>query len=105
VKVEGLTRRQIKERVIEHLKTTLSDMALGLRSQDETGKLKNISAAESDAVFVDNVPEFMVHSVAKHIDDESDRRRLSRLEQKMEQLIQALEGTQKQLPAAEPKAK
>ncbi len=60
--VAGLTTNEIKEKVVIHLRKSLTDSALGLLELDETtgepkkdenGKLKAIPPSESEAVFVD----------------------------------------------------
>ena len=60
--VAGLTTAEIKEKVIIHLRKSLTDTALGIveidektgePKKDENGKLKPIPPAESEAVFVD----------------------------------------------------
>lgn len=53
VYVAGLTTREIKEKVVIHLRKYLKDEVLGLIGTDKDGKEIEIPPAESDRVFVD----------------------------------------------------
>lgn len=53
VYVNGLTVREIKEKVIIHLRKYLTDEVLGLVGFDENNKRIAIAPADSDRVFVD----------------------------------------------------
>lgn len=53
VYVSGLTLRQIKEKIIIHLRPFLTDEALGLIGEDRDGQPIQIAPEESDRVFVD----------------------------------------------------
>ena len=52
--VEGLTRNQIKVRVIELLRAKLSDEVLGLIKEDAQGQQQTIAPVDSACVFVDD---------------------------------------------------
>ena len=54
--VVGLNRDQIKVKLIEKLRTHLSDSVLGLYSE-QSGKVKAIPPLQSDRVFVNDQPE------------------------------------------------
>jgi protein involved in polysaccharide export with SLBB domain len=58
LRVEGLNRSQVKERLVLHMRKYLSDEALGLGSRDpEEGRdAQPIHPAQSDRVFVDDAP-------------------------------------------------
>ncbi len=53
VYVNGLTIREVKEKIIIHLRKYLSDEALGLLGVGPEGRSITIKPAESDRVFVD----------------------------------------------------
>jgi RNA polymerase sigma factor (sigma-70 family) len=53
VHVNGLTVREIKEKVVTHLRQYLSDETLGLIGVDQQGNELRIAPADSDRVFVD----------------------------------------------------
>jgi polysaccharide export outer membrane protein len=53
VYVNGLTVREIKEKVVIHLRQYLSDETLGLIGVDQQGNELRIAPADSDRVFVD----------------------------------------------------
>jgi RNA polymerase sigma factor (sigma-70 family) len=102
VMVEGLTRRQIKEKIIAHLQKHLTDEVLGLSFVDERGLRKAVPPAESDTVFVDDVPSDSngradVNRRARP-EPAGDSGRLLRLEQKVDGLIEAFDRLQRQQP-------
>ena len=89
--VEGLTRDQIKAKLIEHLRKFLFDEILGLVEMDEQGKSVVVNPVDSNRVFVED-----------HIYQRGDQeRRLEALETKMEEILTAVRnlGT---APAAPP---
>jgi polysaccharide export outer membrane protein len=53
VYVAGLTTKEIKEKIIIHLRKYLRDEVLGLIGEDKDGNPIEIAPAESDRVFVD----------------------------------------------------
>ncbi len=75
LKVEGLTPREIKVKVIEHMQKYLIDEALGLIGEDpRTGKFIKLAPEDSDRVFVDDEQnaKFMtpdVKSLKRQLDD------------------------------------
>jgi RNA polymerase sigma factor (sigma-70 family) len=58
VKVAGLNRYEIKEKVVELLRKHLNDDVLGLEAQDEAGKWIKIAPRDSDRVFIDDSLNF-----------------------------------------------
>ena len=54
VQVFGLTREQVKVKVIEQLRRQLNDEALGLIEVDKQGNRKVVPPAESSKVFIDD---------------------------------------------------
>jgi hypothetical protein len=100
--VEGLNRRQIKEKIVAHLQKHLADEVLGLTFVDERGVRMSVPPAESDTVYVDNVPNDSngradVNRRARP-EPAGDSGRLLRLEQKVDRLIETLDRLQKQQP-------
>ena len=58
VAVAGLTRNEVKAKVIEHLRGKLTDAQLGLVAVDARGAKRAVAPADSDRVFVDDeVPD------------------------------------------------
>jgi polysaccharide export outer membrane protein len=53
VYVNGLTMKEVKEKIIIHLRQWLTDEALGVVGEDRDGNPIQIPPAESDRVFVD----------------------------------------------------
>jgi RNA polymerase sigma factor (sigma-70 family) len=87
VKVEGLTRREIKVKVVEHLKKFLDEDTLGLTFYDdvEAGdapKTVRVAPADSDRVFVEDVDD----------SDKNDKTRIARLEQKVNDLLRVIQA-------------
>jgi polysaccharide biosynthesis/export protein len=65
LKVGGLTRDEIKVKVIEHMLRFLPDEILGLEMIDpENGKIFKIKPIESDRVFVDDTPGYAPEDAA-----------------------------------------
>ncbi len=56
--VAGLTRKEIKVKIIEHLRKYLNKDVLGLVKRDKIGKLVPVVPEDSDRVFVDESPNF-----------------------------------------------
>ncbi|MDB5350394.1 MAG: polymerase sigma factor, sigma-70 family [Planctomycetota bacterium] len=54
LKVQGLTRREIKTKVVEHMAKFLTDEILGLWNESDDGKRVKVDPADSDRVFVDD---------------------------------------------------
>ena len=54
--VFGLNRKEIKVKVVEHLRKYLMDGVLGLREVDENGKEYSVAPADTNMVFVEEVP-------------------------------------------------
>ncbi len=74
IPVAGLTPREIKVKVVEHMKNFLTDESLGLVEQDDAGNKRNVAPADSDRVYADLVPA-------------NDRdSRIDELERKLEQI-------------------
>ncbi len=55
IMVAGLTRKEIKEKVVEHMRKYLTDESLGLEALDGTGKKIQVPAAETDTVSVEEL--------------------------------------------------
>jgi RNA polymerase sigma factor (sigma-70 family) len=55
IPVAGLDLKQIKIKVIEHLRGFLNEEVLGLEGQDHQGRMVSVPAAQSDRVFVEVV--------------------------------------------------
>ena len=70
--VAGLTRPEIKVKVVEHMLKFLTDAALGVAAEDEKGQAVRVPPAESDRVAVDIIPSPPRRSAAA--DDDLDRR-------------------------------
>jgi polysaccharide biosynthesis/export protein len=51
--VAGLTTKEIKEKVVIHLRKWIPDSTLGLIEQMENGEVKPVPPGESDRIFVD----------------------------------------------------
>jgi hypothetical protein len=58
VPVVGLTRREIKIKIIQQLQKFLTEETLGLVAEDEDGKTIKIEPADSDRVMVDDSPTY-----------------------------------------------
>jgi RNA polymerase sigma factor (sigma-70 family) len=80
--VAGLTRTEIKEKLIQHLRKHLKDETLGLVEVGEDGKERRLDPKDSDRVFVDDAP---------HPDGDAQRR-LELVERKLDRLLKELEG-------------
>ncbi|WP_074307344.1 sigma-70 family RNA polymerase sigma factor [Singulisphaera sp. GP187] len=66
VQVAGLSRREIKERLVGHLRRFLPSEDLGLTRKDpRSGRLLNVAPADSDHVFVDEGINFEA-AIRKH---------------------------------------
>jgi RNA polymerase sigma factor (sigma-70 family) len=93
--VAGLTRQQVKEKVVRHLTKFLNDEVLGLEGIDpDTGKPVAIPPAESDRVFVDDslndLPADAPPEDAFRRRPDPTARRLSDVEEKLNQVLRRL---------------
>ena len=100
VQVGGLTRDQIKVKVIEQLRKQLSDKVLGLVTTDEQGNLKAVPAVESQRVFVDD----LVPAPAPRTSDEVRqlRGKVDNLETKLDRVLGELEKIRSHMAPAKP---
>jgi RNA polymerase sigma factor (sigma-70 family) len=126
VYVFGLNRKEIKAKVVQHLRKYLNDDVLGLFEQNEDGKRVDVAPADTNTVFVAEVsPEERVRGsndekldkVLKAVDDLRQRspaaapgrndsetarrldvheRRLRELERRLDQMIKALESAKRE---------
>lgn len=89
LKVTGLTRREAKIKLVQHMRKYVTDEALGLVVQDaDSDRAVAIDPADSDRVYVDDSPRT----------SNANEQRLERLEQQMEQLINELRSRKKADP-------
>lgn len=85
IKVAGLTREEIKVKVVEHLKTFLTDADLGLVETDrKTGKRVKVAPADTTRVFVEDDLNLWP--------DNSPRARSEKTLEKLEQVLKAIEA-------------
>ncbi len=83
IPVAGLDLKQIKVRIIEHLRRWLTEETLGLTGEDRHGRSLTVPAAESDRVFVE-----MVWDLGRNGQDED---RVAELERKLERVLDELD--------------
>jgi hypothetical protein len=85
IKVAGLTREEIKVKVVEHLKTFLTDADLGLVETDrKTGKPVKVAPADTTRVLVQDDLNLWP--------DDSPRARSEKTLEKLEQILKAIEA-------------
>ena len=91
--VAGLTRDQIKVKVIELLRGKVADKTLGLVKVDAQGNKQVVAPVDSDAVFVDD----MVPGVAPQATDEVEKLRgqVTDLSGKVDAVLKAIEQLQR----------
>ncbi len=85
IPVAGLTRQEVKVKVIEHLCKSIDEEKLGLTRVDpKTGKRVEIAPADSDRVFVDDSGNLHAAALAK--------RRGGGEEEKLDRILKAVEA-------------
>ena len=89
LKVVGLTRNQVKARVIEHLREWLADETLGLVIEGKNGTTLRVSPERSTSVFVEEAGR-----VRNKGDEAADR--IDALEHKLDRVLQELEALRKE---------
>jgi protein involved in polysaccharide export with SLBB domain len=107
--VAGLTRDEIKVKVIEHLRKHLSDKSLGLDGvtvRTDEGRLivKKVDPAESTAVFVDDSISYLPPGNRKAArGDEDLLDRVDALEDKLDRVLRELRELRRERRQAEPR--
>ena len=91
--VAGLTRRQIKAKVVEHLRKYLNDEVLGLIEQNEDGKFVNVAPADSNRVFVDDSVN-LARGAGPRRRDWGPKRELGGTAEKLDRILEAIEAGQ-----------
>jgi RNA polymerase sigma factor (sigma-70 family) len=84
LKVAGLNRQEIKEKLVEHLRKWIRDEVLGLQAQDEDGKWHDVAPKDSNRVFVDDSVNF--EDILAH------RPRVSEDDKKLDRILEAVEA-------------
>jgi hypothetical protein len=81
--VAGMTREEIKAKLVEHLRKQLPDEILGLIEQDANGKIVEVEPKDSNRVFVDD----------NVFQPGMQEQRLERLERKLDQALRSQAAT------------
>jgi RNA polymerase sigma factor (sigma-70 family) len=92
LKVAGLNRQEIKEKLIEHLRKYIIDEVLGLRIQGEDDKWHDVAPKDSDRVFVDDSMNFE--------GDRGTKPRTAEDGKKLDRILEALEAQTTQMRRA-----
>ena len=98
--VAGLTRDEIKAKVIDHLRSKLTDDQLGLVRVDKAGATQRVAPVDSDHVFIDEVVPPARPRTTQRVDQMQER--ITDLSGKLDAALAAIEQLRRDQTPREP---